>query len=303
MFTSRWSTGPRVGVLVEDRYLAQAQPAGLVARLQQRGVEVVVHVADRLPTDLGHPTMVGEVDFVVARGRSPRLLSLLRTLETNGVAVLHDAAAIAAVVDKAAMSAALWRAGIPTPRTWLATVAELQTLADVPFPLLLKPLYGDNARGIEVVTDVADLAGLAWPEPVALAQPFHRGDGHDIKLYVAGGGVWAVRRPSPIDVDGSVRADPDPGHEVPVTDEMVRIASACAEVFGLSLFGVDCVEVDGELMVVEVNEYPNYRGLACDADDFLCEVVLDAMAATAPQVPAPRTEPSVGARSALAVAR
>ncbi len=115
--------------------------------------------------------------------------------------------------------------------------------------------------------------------------------------------MWAVRRPSPIDVDGSVRADPDPGHEVPVTDEMLRIASACAEVFGLSLFGVDCVEVDGELMVVEVNEYPNYPRPGVRRRRLPVRGGARRGGRTAPQVPAPRTEPSVGARSALAVAR
>lgn len=281
MFAPCSSSGPRIGVLVEQRYLAQAQPAGLVAELRRRGTEVRVHIADHLPTELGDPAALEGIDLVVARGRSPRLLSLLRMAEAHGVAVVHDAASISAVVDKAGMAATLWRAGIPSPRTWLATVAELVATADLPFPLLLKPLFGDNARGIRVVADREGLSGLDWHEPVALAQPFHRGDGHDLKLYVAGSSVWAVRRPSPIERDGSPRTDPDAGREVPVTEEMSRLASACSGSFGLRLFGIDCIEVDRRLVVVEVNEFPNYRGLACDADAVLADVVMDSLPAAA----------------------
>lgn len=277
VFTSCSASGPRIGILVEHRYLQQAQPAGLVTALRRRGVDVRLRVADHLPTELGRPTPVADLDLVVTRGRSARLLALLRTAEAHQVPVLHDAASISAVMDKAGMAAVLWRAGIPSPRTWLASLPELRDAIDLPFPLVLKPLFGDNARGIKVVSDRAGLDELDWRESVALAQPFHRGDGHDLKLYVAGTSVWAVRRRSPIEVDGSPLPDAHPGHEVPVTAEMLGLAAACSEAFGLRLFGIDCVEVDDQLMVVEVNEYPNYRGLSCDANGILCDVVLDSL--------------------------
>lgn len=265
-----------IGILVEERYLGQAQPQGLVDRLRRRGTEVRVMVADHLPVELARVGWAADLDLVVARGRSATLLALLRALQAHGVPVLHDASGIAAVVDKAGMGAVMARAGIPVPRTWLAASTDLVEMDDLPFPLVLKPLHGDNARGIKVVTDRASLREVDWAEPVVLAQPFHRGDGQDLKLYVAGSTVWAVHRESPIDADGSRRPDPTPGVPVTVTHEMLWLASACAEAFGLTLFGIDCVEVDGALLVIEVNEYPNYRGLPGDADEMLCDVVLDA---------------------------
>lgn len=277
MFTDRPPRSPLIGVLVEERYLGQAQPRGLVRELRRRRVRVDVMVADHLPVEVAQPGWASKYDLVVARGRSATLLALLRAFEAHGVAVLHDASRIAGVVDKAGMGAVLAREGIPTPRTWLAAAADLANVADLPFPLILKPLYGDNARGIKVVSDRAALRRLDWPESVALAQPFHRADGRDVKLYVAGASVWAVHRDSPIDADGSRRPDPDPGRPIRVSREMVSVASACAAAFGLTLLGVDCVLVDGRLLVIEVNEFPNYRGLPGDSDAVLCGAVLAAL--------------------------
>lgn len=124
---------------------------------------------------------------------------------------------------------------------------------------------------------------MAWRESVALAQEFHRGDGVDLKLYVAGSAVWAVRRPSPIDIDGSPREAGDPGVPVRVTPLLRSLARTCARLFGLRLLGIDCVlGPDGVPLVVEVNDYPNYRGLPAEANEVLADVVL-ARAATAAQ--------------------
>ncbi len=269
-----------VCVLVEERYLDQQQPAGVIGALARRGVQVRTVVAEGTAVELTSSSWLDGSAVVLARGRSNALLGLLRSAEQAGVPVVNRSAAVRAVVDKAGMAAALAGAGLPTPRSWLGHPARLAERRDLLFPMILKPVTGDNARGLAVVRSRAELAALPWPETVALGQEFHRGDGVDVKLYVAGERVWAVRRPSPVAPDGSRRPSDDAGTPVPVTAEMQAVAVRCAALFRLGLLGVDCVHApDGTMLVVEVNDFPNYRGLSPQADDVLADHVLAVAAA------------------------
>jgi glutathione synthase/RimK-type ligase-like ATP-grasp enzyme len=272
-----------VCVLVEERYLTQAQPAGVVHALKSRGVRVRTVVAEAVSADLSGGTWTRGSSVVLARGRSDALIGLLRSAEQSGVPVVNTAAAIQAVVDKAGMAATLSASGVPTPTSWLGSPTLLAQRHDLPFPLILKPVLGDNARGLVVVGSHEELRGVAWRESVALAQEFHRGDGCDLKVYVAGRAVWAVRRPSPIEIDGSPRVAHDPGVPVPVTPLLRSLARTCGRLFGLRLFGIDCVVgPQGVPMVVEVNDFPNYRGLPAEANEVLADNVLARAASAAP---------------------
>ena len=275
--TSLFTRGTRpstVGVLVDRRYLEQDQPAGLIVGLRASGVDVRVFVTEQTGIDLTTGLWCEDLDVVVARGRSDPLLAILRSAESCDVPTVNPCAAIQGVRDKAGMAAALAAAGSPTPRSWLGRPRQLAVSAGLRFPLVLKPMTGDNAQGLRVVRTRADLRDLDWPEQVALAQEFHRGDAHDIKLYVAGAAVWAVRRPSPVADDGSLRDTNGAGRRFASTRQLRAIAHACAALFGLTLCGIDCVLGPTGPLVVEVNDFPNYRGIGRDVDHDLARVVL-----------------------------
>lgn len=263
-----------VGVLVDRRYLSQDQPAGLTAALRATGVDVRTFVTEDTRVDLCTARWCEHLDIVVARGRSDPLLAILRSAEAHGVPTVNPSTAIQGVRDKAGQAAALAAAGIPTPRSWLGRPCQLAASADLRFPVVLKPMTGDNARGLRVVRTRSELRALDWPEPVALAQEFHRGDAHDLKLYVAGSAAWAVRRPSPVADDGSVQETGDPGCRFASTRQLRAIAHASAALFGLALCGIDCVEGPSGPLVIEVNDFPNYRGIGRDVADDLAQVVL-----------------------------
>jgi ribosomal protein S6--L-glutamate ligase len=274
LLRTRGQSPVTVGVLVESRYLTQDQPAGLVRALRAAGVDVRRFVIEDTSIDLCDGSWCDGLDVVAARGRSDALLAALRSAESAGVPAVNSCAAVRAVLDKAGMAAALAAAGIPTPASWLGHPRRLAERAQMPFPLVLKPMTGDNARGLRVVRTRSELDAQVWPEPVALAQEFLRGDGHDIKLYVAGEAVWAVRRPSPVDEDGAARAATDSGRRFAATRGLRTLGRACARLFGLSLCGVDCVLGPSGPLVVEVNDFPNYRGLGRSVDQDLARVVL-----------------------------
>lgn len=269
----------RVALLAERRYLAQRQPLGLAAELRRRGCEVGLVDPGAGALDLTDDAWPVGVDICVARGRSDAVLARLLSAETHGIPTLNRHDAVTGVVDKAAMAVALAGAGLPTPPTSLASPGQLaEELPSHFYPVIVKPIRGDNCRGVEVCASPDAIVRLApaTREPL-LAQPFLAGDGSDLKLYGVGDRIWAVRRASPLVANGSSEAVP-----VELTAELRELALRCAEVFGLELFGVDCLVTPAGPVVIEVNEFPNYTGVR-DADEALADHVLAKAGGEAPR--------------------
>jgi RimK family alpha-L-glutamate ligase len=244
------------GVLAEARYLEQSQPRGLIDALAAQGhrVSVVDTAAGVLNVD--DPRWLDGLDVVVARGRSPELLARLAAAEAAGIPTPNRRRAIASVLDKAHMATVLHAAGIPTPQTWVGGIAQLRR--EIPrsaYPIVVKPVFGDNGRDIRIVDTPQALEQLAWSEPSAIAQRYVANDGFDVKLYVIGMRVWAMRKPSPL------HAGTAPTTPLVVSPAWRDLAQRCGEAFGLRLFGVDCIESSGGLEVIEVNDFPNYTGV------------------------------------------
>jgi ribosomal protein S6--L-glutamate ligase len=137
------------------------------------------------------------------------------------------------------------------------------------YPLVLKPTFGDNGKGLTVAPDAAQLARISWREPIALAQRLVASDGFDLKLYAIGSDVWAVRKPSPLAAVRDRGRRPTP---VELTPELAALARRCGRLFGLELYGVDCIETADGPLVLEVNEFPNYTGVV-EADERIVDLV------------------------------
>jgi len=255
---------PRIAVAAEPRYLTQAQPAGLAGALCRAG-----HPATVLdPLDPRTLSLSG-LDLLIARGRSPELLDLLDRAECLGIATINKREAILAVMDKARMGRALASAGVPIPQTRHDTIAELlEQSSDADFPMVVKPIFGDNARDVKIVRSREELAALRWPEPSALAQPLIPSDGFDLKLYVAGEEVHAARKPSPLCAQAGLQAQP-----ATLTPELRALALRCGAVFGLDFYGVDCIETREGPLVIEVNDFPNYSAVP-GADECLARFAI-----------------------------
>jgi ribosomal protein S6--L-glutamate ligase len=277
-----------VGVLVERRYLSQSQPAGLITSLRARGgrVRVIDPQADSFR--LGEDGWLAGLDVVVARGRSWGVLCMLAWAEARGIPTINRRAAIGAVHNKAEMALKLESAGVPVPKTFLGPPRELGgrlRSSGRAAPIVLKPMFGDNGEGLRLVHGVNELRDVDWPEPVALAQELVAGPGTERKLYGIGDDVWAVDRPArfatgprpkrpPHAGPGATAAPPGaPGvAETPSAAE-IGLARYCRRVFGLDLYGLDCIVAQGGLVVIEVNDFPNYTGVP-DASDRLAEFVI-----------------------------
>jgi glutathione synthase/RimK-type ligase-like ATP-grasp enzyme len=259
-----------IGVLVERRYLEQLQPAGLITAIRGRGHTVTVVDPDNVLNALDEiveGALMDDFDLVVVRGRSLNVLCLVAMAETAGLRTVNRLSAISGVLNKAEMGFKLIANQILTPPTYFDTIQYLVEHV-TSYPLILKPVFGDNARGLKVVQTAEELMQLEWEEPMVLAQQYIPGDGYDLKLYAIGDAVWAVRKPSPL-------SDLQQGEAelVPISQELVDLGRQCGELFELELYGVDCILTPDGPAVIEINEFPNYTAVP-NADERLTDYVI-----------------------------
>jgi ribosomal protein S6--L-glutamate ligase len=122
-------------------------------------------------------------------------------------------------------------------------------------PLILKPYLGHRGQGLRIVRDAREVDGMPELDVPMIAQEYIESSGEDLKLYVVGEEVFGVRKPfSPESFACAGRAcDVDPA--------VRRIALRCGEALGLGLYGMDLIERDGRVWVVDVNTFPGYKGV------------------------------------------
>ena len=88
-----------------------------------------------------------------------------------------------------------------------------------------------------------------------LVQQFIAGTGEDLKVYVVGEKVFAVRKPF------SATSFGVPGVPCAVSSLVRDIALRCGRAFGLGLYGVDIIESAAGPVVVDLNYFPGYKGV------------------------------------------
>jgi glutathione synthase/RimK-type ligase-like ATP-grasp enzyme len=266
-----------VAVVAERRYLSHAQPQGMVSALERNGHSVLVIDPEERAFAAGDHGWMEAIDVALARGRSWSVLCLLHWLEQRSVRVVNRRSAIAAVHNKAEMSVRLTSAGIPVPKTFLGMPGQIaRLLGPTDFPVIVKPVFGDNCRGLQVLCSHEELAAIAWPEHFAIVQRFIAGLEFDLKLYCIGREVWAVRKPSPLSAKLLPSSADRPAELLPMTAEWRNLALRCGQIFGLELFGVDCIETSAGPLVIEVNEFPNYSAVP-GADEKLSQYVVSCL--------------------------
>ena len=88
-----------------------------------------------------------------------------------------------------------------------------------------------------------------------LVQEHIPGPGEDLKVYVVGDQVFAVRKPF------SETSFAVPGRPVRVDAEVRALALRAGRALGLGLFGLDVIESPAGPVVVDANYFPGYKGV------------------------------------------
>ncbi len=264
----------------------------LFTALRARGVEYQLIDGRGLNCEL-NAERLRPYDAVLVRCIShSQAYYITRWLEGLGVPTVSSHRAVAVCGDKLLTTAALVKAGIPTPRTVIAFTPEaaLTAIEKMGYPVVLKPLHGSWGRllakvndrdGAEAVLEHKRTLG-GYQHSIFYIQEYIEKPGRDIRSFVIGETVTAVYRYAPHWITNTAR-----GGEVlncPVTPEIEEVSRAAAAAVGGGVVAVDILESeDGRLLVTEVNHTPEFRNSIAPTGsdipglivDYLLEVAME----------------------------
>jgi ribosomal protein S6--L-glutamate ligase len=205
-------------------------------------------------------------DLYLLKSHTELALSLAGVLHVQGGRLLNPYPNCAATQNKIMASRLLRAAGVPTPDTWVT--GDFRLLRDVAAtrPLIIKPYLGHRGGGLRIVRRPDELDAVPPPDAPTVVQEYIAGGGEDLKVYVVGEEVRAVRKP--FAPDSFTR----PGRPCEVNGEVRDIALRCGRAFGLGLYGLDVVESADGPVVVDLNTFPGYKGVP-DAAALLAEYI------------------------------
>ncbi|MCB8838227.1 RimK family alpha-L-glutamate ligase [Aurantimonas sp. VKM B-3413] len=197
-----------------------------------------------------------------------RRLGILHAFARLGVLVSNDARAIENCVDKSMTSFLLAQAGVPSPRSWAieSRSAAEAIVASENRPLVLKPLFGAQGKGLKLIGTAEDLpahdqiaGGVYYLQRFAGFAAAGRWTDYRI-LVSAGRVVAAMRREAPNWITNIKQG----ATALPMASdaELEDLAVAAAAAIGGDFCGVDLLrDPDGQAQVIEVNSMPAWTGL------------------------------------------
>lgn len=195
-----------------------------------------------------------------------------RRAEREGLVVMDDPRSILRCTNKIYLAETLTAAGVPTPKTVVATRRDVDRLiTKLGFPMVLKVPDGSFSRGVIKVNDEAELeagvASLFKDSELILAQAFAptrfdwrvgvlAGEPLYVAQYAMAPGHWQI-----INHGAQSNALRIGEHlTLAVEDapkEVIDLAVRAANTIGDGLYGVDIKQTEDAVLVIEVNDNPS----------------------------------------------
>lgn len=197
-------------------------------------------------------------------------LYVTKILESKGYPVVNSYAVSSVCADKLLTTLALRKAGIPSPRTFIAfdTGAAFDILEELKYPAVIKPVFGSWGRLIAPLRDPQSAKAILESRESmgALYQIYYIQEfveklgNRDIRSFVIGDKVvTAIYR---IAGQGEWRTNTALGGRAevcPVTPEIEDISLKAARAIGEGVYGVDLLETPKGMLVNEVNHTMEYH--------------------------------------------
>jgi RimK family alpha-L-glutamate ligase len=224
--------------------------------------------------DMSRIKQRGKADFILFWDKDIKLAGYLEQL---GYPVFNSARAIELCDDKALTHLALWKKGIPMPRTIVAPktfdnigYTNYHFLEEVAkrlgFPMVIKECFGSFGQQVYLAATQEELLSLVkkiGSKPMLFQEFIKASFGRDLRLQVVGDQVIAgMYRYSN---SGDFRANLTIGGKMKPhtpTREQTELAIRCCRAIGLDFAGVDLLfNENGDVLVCEVNSNAHFKNI------------------------------------------
>ena len=228
---------------------------------------------EAIAREAAHPV----ADIYLLKSHTSQALHVAHHLEQQGALLINNWASSLACRDRMRMIQLLSEARLPCPQTWSFPSWDNGrgrdgVMSTLRFPLMIKSRYsyrGDLVGKVHTVEELEALAGR-WKEEPFVLQQIVPADGWDIKMWVIGRQIFAARRRTPFEAQA-------PGDDVAIPAEQLptewrSMTWEIGRIFRLRLYGADLLTTEHGPVVVDVNSFPGFRGVA-GADSALVSLV------------------------------
>ena len=193
-------------------------------------------------------------------------LDLLNAIEEYGMKLINSRESLEIASDKFLTSIYLERHNIPTPRTIICENANdaLDSFEELGGDIVVKPLFGSKGIGITRISDRGFAENVFYTlsqlHEVFYLQEFIEHPNRDIRILVLGNeaiaGMYRVSDTWKTNIYAGARAEP-----LELTEELTKLAIKAAKITKTEIAGVDIVESENGLQVLEVNSIPGFTAL------------------------------------------
>jgi RimK family alpha-L-glutamate ligase len=193
-------------------------------------------------------------------------LDLLNAIEEYGIKLINSRESLEIASDKFLTSIFLEKHDIPTPRTIICENPNdaLDSFEELGEDIVLKPLFGSKGVGITRINDKGFAENVFYTlsqlNEIFYLQEFVEHSNRDIRILVLGNkaiaGMYRVSDNWKTNVFAGARIEP-----LELSKELTNLAIKAAKVTKTEIAGVDIVESEKGLQVLEVNSIPGFTGL------------------------------------------
>ncbi|NVM16457.1 MAG: RimK family alpha-L-glutamate ligase [Candidatus Lokiarchaeota archaeon] len=193
-------------------------------------------------------------------------LDLLNAIEEYGLKLINSRESLEIASDKFLTSIYLEKHKIPTPRTIVCENPNdaLESFEELGGDIVLKPLYGSKGVGITRINDKGFAENIFYTlsqlHEVFYLQEFIKHPNRDIRILVLGNeaiaGMYRVSDNWKTNISAGARSEP-----LELSEELTNLAIKAAKITKTEIAGVDIVESEEGLLVLEVNSIPGFTAL------------------------------------------
>lgn len=193
-------------------------------------------------------------------------LDILRAIEEYGLRLINSRESLEIASDKFLTSLFLEKHEIPTPRTVICEDPHdaLDLFNELGGDVILKPLFGSKGIGVTRLNDKAFAENVIYSlghlNEVFYLQEFVKHYNRDIRIFVIGteaiAGMYRVSDNWKTNVFAGARVEP-----LELTEELEQLAVKSAQITKTEIAGVDILESENGLKVIEVNSIPGFMAL------------------------------------------